>query len=591
MAKLSVPSRLALAQIQGRRRPVRTQFRCTISVLHHNMANVQRLHNEHLDGTMNTWMAGTPEADPPMWTYKSSSLQTYALQRLGLLLARGPTTAGASSCQGTCVRATLASEVLGCPLGTGTQLLLNADQLVVLGHPIRAGARTGLDLPATGPNSKVSDERILRLTGAMGGNGPVVALLGHLDALQGLCHGADLVNLDEDGVARGHADALSEPRGVGDEEIVPDDLRLGAQRLRHVYVPVPVVLVQRVLNGDDGVVLDPPVEDVDHLVGGEQFAGIRLPELVPLAIPLVEQLRGCAVQGNANLRAGLVPSGLYGLHHELQGLVVGEVWCEAPLVPHRSNVPCLLQQPLEGVEDLGHPPQPLAEAFGTDRHHHELLEVDLVICVLPAVDDVGHRHWQLEVVLVAVEVGDVLPEGDALGQGRCAAAGHGHPQDPVGANLALVRGPVDLHHQLVQLLLVAWVHPDELGTHQRVHRLHRLENAFAHVDLLVAITQLHGLILAGGCPRGDGAAAKHAIVKEDVNLHGRVSTRVEDLPGLHSLDHGLLLGQGVPEKGNGLGWLGSDQLLDKVIDKLGNAVLPEVLDISRIGGHCEERGG
>mmetsp|Transcript_40714 Transcript_40714/g.68147 ORF Transcript_40714/g.68147 Transcript_40714/m.68147 type:complete len:592 (+) Transcript_40714:461-2236(+) len=591
MAKLSVPSRLALAQIQGRRRPVRTQFRCTISVLHHNMANVQRLHNEHLDGTMNTWMAGTPEADPPMWTYKSSSLQTYALQRLGLLLARGPTTAGASSCQGTCVRATLASEVLGCPLGTGTQLLLNADQLVVLGHPIRAGARTGLDLPATGPNSKVSDERILRLTGAMGGNGPVVALLGHLDALQGLCHGADLVNLDEDGVARGHADALSEPRGVGDEEIVPDDLRLGAQRLRHVYVPVPVVLVQRVLNGDDGVVLDPPVEDVDHLVGGEQFAGIRLPELVPLAIPLVEQLRGCAVQGNANLSPGLVPGGFDGLHHELQSLVVGQVRGEASLVAHGRDVARLLQQPLEGVEDLRDPAEALAEALGSDRHHHELLEVDLVVRVLPPVDDVGHGHGQLEIVLVAVQVGDVLPEGQALGQGSGAAAGHGDPQDPVGAHLALVGGAVDLHHQLVDLLLGARVQPDELRRHQRVDRLHGLQDALAHVNLLVPVTQLHRLVLAGGGAGGHRAASEKAVVQQHVDFHRWVPARVEDLTGFHGLDHGLLLGQGVPEKGNGLGWLGSDQLLDKVIDKLGNAVLPEVLDISRIGGHCEERGG
>jgi hypothetical protein len=56
----------------------------------------------------------------------------------------------------------------------------------------------------------------------------------------------------------------------------------------------------------------------------------------------------------------------------------------------------LLQHALEGVEDLGDPAHGVGEGLGAHRRDHELLEVDLVVGVLAAVDDVGHRHGQRE---------------------------------------------------------------------------------------------------------------------------------------------------------------------------------------------------
>jgi hypothetical protein len=41
--------------------------------------------------------------------------------------------------------------------------------------------------------------------------------VGHLDGLQRLGHGADLVQLDEDGIAAAHVDPLLKPFGIGDE--------------------------------------------------------------------------------------------------------------------------------------------------------------------------------------------------------------------------------------------------------------------------------------------------------------------------------------------------------------------------------------
>jgi hypothetical protein len=49
---------------------------------------------------------------------------------------------------------------------------------------------------------------------------------------------------------------------------------------------------------------------------------------------------------------------------------------------------------LQRVEHLGAHAHGLGDARRADRYDHELLEVDVVVGVHPAIDDVHHRHRQ-----------------------------------------------------------------------------------------------------------------------------------------------------------------------------------------------------
>ena len=61
--------------------------------------------------------------------------------------------------------------------------------------------------------------------------GGVAEAAGELDGLEGFGDGADLVDLDEDGVGDLLFDSLLEAGGVGDEEVVADELNLVADEL------------------------------------------------------------------------------------------------------------------------------------------------------------------------------------------------------------------------------------------------------------------------------------------------------------------------------------------------------------------------
>ncbi len=187
--------------------------------------------------------------------------------------------------------------------------------------------------PAVGGHGDVGDGGVFGLARAVADHRGVAGAVGHLDGLEGLGQGADLVDLDQDAVGAALGDALRQALGVGDEEVVADDLDLVAQGLGDRGVAGPVVLVERVFDRDDRVLVDPGGEEVDHLLAAEDLVGGRLPELVALLAALVEELGAGAVErdGDVLVAAGRVAGLVDGVEDELDRLLVVEVGGEARL--------------------------------------------------------------------------------------------------------------------------------------------------------------------------------------------------------------------------------------------------------------------
>jgi hypothetical protein len=114
---------------------------------------------------------------------------------------------------------------------------LDADQLVVLGQPVGARQRAGLDLPAIGGHGEVGDGGVLGLAGAVGHDGR--------------CSGADApstassvsvsvpiwLTLTRIELARAFLDPLGQARGVGHEQVVAHQLARGRRWLGQRFQP------------------------------------------------------------------------------------------------------------------------------------------------------------------------------------------------------------------------------------------------------------------------------------------------------------------------------------------------------------------
>jgi hypothetical protein len=201
-----------------------------------------------------------------------------------------------------------------------TELLLNAEDLVELGETLRSGRSTGLDLTSTETDSNVGDGDILGLTGSVRDHDTPTVGVRVLGSLDGLGQSTNLVDLEKESVARLELNSLLDAEGVGDSQVITDDLDVLG--LGEVAPSLPVVLSEGVLNGNDGVLLaELRVQAGELLVGdplGRIGLGVLEVEIVLLLGLLVELARG-NIHGNLHLTgvAGL----LDGIGDELKSLL------------------------------------------------------------------------------------------------------------------------------------------------------------------------------------------------------------------------------------------------------------------------------
>ncbi len=78
---------------------------------------------------------------------------------------------------------------------------MRSSWLYLATRSVRLGG-TGLDLAGVQRHRQVGDRRVLGLARTVRSNGGVASLVGHLNGLQRLRDRTDLVQLDQDGVAR-----------------------------------------------------------------------------------------------------------------------------------------------------------------------------------------------------------------------------------------------------------------------------------------------------------------------------------------------------------------------------------------------------
>ena len=152
-----------------------------------------------------------------------------------------------------------------------------------------------------------------------------------------------------------------------------------------------------------------------------------------------------------------------------------------------------MQLLLQRLEHFDADAQALGEAWRADRHDHEFLEIDRIVGVHPAVDDVHHRHRQH----ARRGAADIAVERHVVGGSGGLGDGERHAEDGVGAKPRLVGRAVERDQGLVDLGLGFRLHAADGVENLGVHRGHGLLHALAEVALRIAVAQLDRLVRPG----------------------------------------------------------------------------------------------
>src|SRR6185437_11873794 len=130
-------------------------------------------------------------------------------------------------------------------------------ELVVFRDGVRCSERPDLDLPRRRADGKIGHERVLGLARACGHDGRVTCRLRLRDHVERPGERAVLVRLDEDAVRDAFANTAREALAIRREEIVADYLHLAAEPCSESLPAGPVLLGERVLDGDYGKIAHP----------------------------------------------------------------------------------------------------------------------------------------------------------------------------------------------------------------------------------------------------------------------------------------------------------------------------------------------
>ena len=180
---------------------------------------------------------------------------------------------------------------------------------------------------------------------------------------------------------------------------------------------------------------------------------------------------------------------------------------------------------LQGVENLRAHAQRLAEARRAHRHDHEFLEVDGIVGMHAAIDDVHHRHRQK----LGLGAADIAVERQARSHRRRLRHRQRHAQNGVGAQPRLVGRAVERDHRRVDARLLFGIHAAERVEDFAVHGGDGLFHALAAIAF-AAVAQFHRLMRAGRGARGHRGAAETAVFQPHIHFHGGIAPGVQDFP-------------------------------------------------------------
>ena len=155
--------------------------------------------------------------------------------------------------------------------------------------------------------------------------------------LDRLGDGTDLVDLEEQTVAGLLLDRSLDTERVGNSQVITDDLN--AALAGEVGPSFPVILIEGILDGDDGVLGDVAQVEISKLLARDPLGGVGVGVLeVKIVLALLVELGRSNIEGDLNL--ALVTGLLDGLGEELKGLFgTRDVGRKASLVTNVSSYP------------------------------------------------------------------------------------------------------------------------------------------------------------------------------------------------------------------------------------------------------------
>src|SRR4030095_13220269 len=180
------------------------------------------------------------------------------------------------------------------------------------------------------------------------------------------------------------------------------------------------------------------------------------------------------------------------------------------------------------MENLASRAQSFGERGHASWHDHELLEIYGGVGMRATVDDVHHRYRQH----LGIRPTEIFEKRQAELARRRASRRQRDRENGVGAELGLVRRPIEGDHCLVKADLVESVHADHFFRDDFVHIRDSFGDTATEEPLFHSVPQLPRFMFASARATWDDGAADSAALEPDHGFNSRIAARIDYLPAM-----------------------------------------------------------
>src|SRR5262249_19757551 len=158
------------------------------------------------------------------------------------------------------------------------------------------------------------------------------------------------------------------------------------------------------------------------------------------------------------------------------------------------------------------------------RDNHKFLEIDRVISMYTAIDNI--HHWHRERARRGAP--DIAIKRDIPGRSRGFGNCQRDAKDSVGAQPTFVWCAVESNQRFVYLGLGLAVYAAKRIEDLAVNGIYGPTHALAPISRLVTVAQLNCLMCAGGRARRYGSPASRTVLQGHLDLDGRIAAAIKN---------------------------------------------------------------
>ncbi len=312
--------------------------------------------------------------------------------------------------------------------------------------------------------------------------------LSHINSFHCFAQSADLVNFDQNRVSNAFFKAHSQTFRVCNKQIIANQLDSVTQSNCQQFPAFEIIFSHTVFNREDWEFVAQTFVVFNHLSVGIGFA-FALHFIFAVFI----KFRRSSINSQNNIFTWFVTSVFDGVYNKGQSFVSGlQIRSKTAFIANVCVLTGSFQVFLQSLENFGTHTDSFFNRICRNRHNHKFLNINRVICVFAAVQNVHHWNWQS----ASHSAAQVTIQRQA--SFFCLSFSHSqrYCQNSVSAQVAFVFCAVQINHCVINVNLIFCFIASQSVINFVVYIFNSFQNTFAAKAGFVTVTQFYSFVYA-----------------------------------------------------------------------------------------------